>query len=98
MMVKRASKAGLTTLNQLRVFLWLGRQTNPVTARQCADGTGVQQSQAAGIYKALENLGHVSIEVRLEWSMGARRSSLVADITPEGREWLKIIQSEEVAA
>lgn len=97
-MVRRASTAGLTTLNQLRVFLWLGRQTNPVTARQCADGTGVQQSQALGIFKALESQGHVSIEVSVEFSYGIRRSQLVVQLTSQGLKRLESILREEVAA
>lgn len=85
-MVRRASTGGLTTLNQLRVLLWLGSQPGPVTARQCADGTGVTTSHCSGIFKGLENSGIAAIEVRVEWSMGARRSSLVAALTADGRE------------
>lgn len=97
MMVQRASKGGLTTLNQLRVFLWLGRQTGAVTARACADGTGVTQSQCSGIFKALENLEHVTIDVAVEWTHGARRSQLVAALTPQGRGWWDILHAEVAA-
>lgn len=93
-MVKRASKGGLTTLNQLRVFLWLDGQPAAVTARECSDGTGVTPSQCTGIFKALEDMGHVEVEVSVKFSYGVRRSQLVAELTPQGKGWLQMILME----
>lgn len=99
MMVKRSAAAGLTTLNQLRVFLWLGRQAAGTawTARQVADGTGVTPMQVSGIFKALECLEHATIEVEVIWSKGGRRSSLVARLTDHGTGWLEMINAEVAA-